>query len=213
MLGQHRHAVAALGAVVVGVLVYGAFVVPWQRYWGATSEEIRRAMPGDAIVLQRGGTITATEALTIDAPPGQVWPWLVQMGVGRAGFYTLTWVENLLGLGVTNADQIIPELQTLQVGDTVGVRSKEEGARVAVLERGRALTLVDEPTPGYLSTWDFGLYPLDQGHTRLVLRRGETSPDTVARALAVVMEPGYFIMDRGMLLGIKHRAEGGAGQL
>jgi hypothetical protein len=114
-------------------------------------------------------------------------------------------------LGVTNADRIVPEWQNLEVGDVVGVRSPTEGAVVAVLDAGRALVLADQPTPAFLTTWDFGLYPLDGGRTRLVLRRGATDPDLAGRVMNAVLEPGYFVMDRGMLRGIKQRAEAARG--
>ena len=200
-------AVAAVGAVGVLALVYARVVGPWQRRWGATDAEIQQELPGDRIVRAAGGAVLANEALTIDAPPERVWPWLVQLGVGRGGFYTLTWVENLLGLGVTNADRIVPEWQRLEVGDVVGIRSKDEGARVAVLDPGRSLVLVDELPSGFTNTWDFGLHPLGLGKTRLVLRRGGSEPNAFERALNALLEPGYFIMDRGMLRGIKRRAE------
>lgn len=208
--GRRRRArglVAAAVTVALLAILYLAVVAPWQRRWGATDAELARTMPGDAIVRAAGGTLDSTQAITIDAPTERVWPWLVQMGVGRGGFYTLTWIENLLGLGVTNADRIVPEWQGLTVGDVVGVRSPTEGARVAVLQPGRALVLVDEPTPGYISTWDVGLYPVDAARTRLVIRRGGTSPDTAGRVFNAVAEPGFYLMDRAMLRGIKQRAE------
>jgi hypothetical protein len=197
----------AVGAAVVLAALYLLVVAPWQRRWGATDAELARTMPGDAIVRAAGGRLESTQAITVDASAERVWPWLVQMGVGRGGFYTLAWVENLLGLGVTNADRIVPEWQGLTVGDVVGVRSPTEGARVAVLEPGHALVLVDEPTPGFVTTWDFGLYPVDAARTRLVIRRGGTSPDTAGRVFNAVAEPGFYLMDRAMLRGIKQRAE------
>jgi hypothetical protein len=207
-----RRRARALAAVAATVTVLASLsllvVTPWQRRWGATDAELARTMPGDAIVRAAGGRLDSTEAITVDAPAERIWPWLVQMGVGRGGFYTLTWVENLLGLGVTNADRIVPEWQRLRVGDVVGIRSATEGARVAVLEVGSALVLVDEPTPGYITTWDFGLYPGDGARTRLVVRRGGTSPGAAGRVFNALMEPGFFVMDRAMLKGIKARAEG-----
>jgi hypothetical protein len=198
------------GAVALLALVYAGVVVPWQRRWGATAAEVGRGMPGDRIVRAAGGAPCSTVAVTVDAPPERVWPWLLQMGVGRGGFYTHAWVEDLLGLGVTNADRIVPEWQHLKVGDVVGIRSREEGARVAELDPGRSLVLADEPTPGYVSTWDFGLYPLERGRTRLVLRRGAAGLGAIGRALNTLLEPGFYVMDRGMLMGIKRRAETGA---
>ena len=193
--------------LTAGTVVYRAAVQPWQRHWGATAVEIVQPMPGDAEIFARGGSIIATQAITVAAEPNEVWPWLVQMGVGRGGFYTLTCVENALGLGVTNAEALGPTWQRLAVGDVVGIRSATEGARVINLHPGRSLVLLDEPSQGFVSIWDFGLYPTAGGSTRLVLRRGGTVPSVVERIINAVLEPGYFMMDRGMLLGIKHRVE------
>jgi hypothetical protein len=208
--GAHlARALLALGAAAPALYLLAAR--PRFRRWGASDAEVGRAMPGDRVVRAAGGVTSSTQAISIDAPPERVWPWLVQMGVGRGGFYTLTWVEHLLGLGVANADCIVPDLQHLGLGDVVGIRSKDDGARVAVLDPGRCLVLVDEPTPGYVSTWDLCLSPLERGRTRLVLRRGGTEPNAFGKAFNALMEPGFYIMDRGMLRGIKERAERATG--
>src|SRR6476646_5195066 len=101
---------AALGAVLCGV--YVRFIRPWQLRWGATDDEVARAMPGDEVVLQP--TFNATRALTIQARPEEIWPWLVQIGITRAGWYSYDWVDNL---GRPSAERILPDLQRLAVGD------------------------------------------------------------------------------------------------
>ena len=83
--------------------------------WGATPDEAARSLAGDELLAH--ADVVSTRAVTIDAPPADVWPWLVQMGSGRGGAYTYDWVENLFGLGMRSADTIHPEWQDLGVGD------------------------------------------------------------------------------------------------
>ncbi len=96
MLNQSSLIVRLLSAVAVTGLVLSAYLVfarPSQLHWGATDAEVARAMPGDA--LSDHPTFLATRAITIDAAPGIIWPWLVQLGYGRAGFYGYDILENL----------------------------------------------------------------------------------------------------------------------
>ena len=102
---------ARVSAVLLGAsaaLVAGA---RWAAMTRATPAEKQRRLPGDELVPEP--MWQATRATTIGAPPEAVWPWLVQMGQGRGGFYSYDWVENLGGLDIHSADEIIPELQTL----------------------------------------------------------------------------------------------------
>jgi len=95
--------VAAIGPVAL-ISAHAAVVRPWSRRWGATDDEVRRAMPGDGVVLNAG--YVATRAVTIKAPPEQVWPWLVQIGSGRAGWYSYDRVDNA---GRPSARRILAE--------------------------------------------------------------------------------------------------------
>ena len=97
--------------------------------WGATPEEAARELPGDDLLANPD--IIATRAITIDAPPAAVWPWLVQMGSGRGGVYTYDWIENLFGLGMHSADEILPQFQDLKLGDEfpLGPRPPEDAGR------------------------------------------------------------------------------------
>jgi hypothetical protein len=101
--------------VVTGILVAYSFVLrPWHMRWGATASEITMSLPGDAYILPQ--TIVSTRAITIRAPVAAVWPWIVQLGQGRGGFYSYEWLENLFAAGMHNADQITPELQRVSTG-------------------------------------------------------------------------------------------------
>ena len=109
---------AAAGAALaggLGSLAYPIFFRRWCLTWGARPEEVSRNLPGDELLADAG--IVSTRAITVDAPPGAIWPWLVQMGSGRGGVYTYDWIENLLGLNMHSARRILPQFQDLKVGD------------------------------------------------------------------------------------------------
>src|ERR671936_650280 len=113
--------VARIGSrlgLALGIFLGGYLLIyrPQQLRWGATDEEVARAMPGDQIQPQP--IFNATRAVTIDARPEQIWPWLVQMGYKRAGFYGYDALDNG---GIPSADRIIPALQHLQVGDALQI--------------------------------------------------------------------------------------------
>nr|WP_221380760.1 SRPBCC family protein [Actinoplanes polyasparticus] len=201
-----------------GLLLIGAglavVVSPWarRRYvtWGATPEEVASAVPGDDLLPDAG--LVSTRAITIDAEPSAVWPWLVQMGSGRGGAYTYDWIENLFGLNMHSADEILPQFQHLAVGDTLPLGSSGPAMRVEICEPER--TLVFRSGDGAW-VWIFELRP-DRRRTRLISRNRVSQPGAsrVARLVHdVVMAPGSLIMERRMLHGIKERAERGLSAL
>src|SRR5215211_9028227 len=125
---------------------YRKRVRDWHLHWGATPDEVERELPGDELLADPD--VVSTRAVAIDAPPSAVWPWLVQMGPGRGGAYTYDWIENLLGLGMRSADQVHPEWQRLEVGDTPSVREGAEtgpdSMRVRILEPEEALVTASD---------------------------------------------------------------------
>lgn len=172
--------------------------------WGATAEEAGRALPGDALLTEPD--VVTTRAITINATPEQIWPWLVQIGPGRGGAYTYDWIENLLGLNMHSANQILPEYQNLAVGDVLPLGDSGPRMRVAILDYPHALILASED---HRWVWAFDLCESPHG-TRLISRNriampGASLPERLFSML--VMEPGSLIMERKMLLGIKQRAE------
>ena len=169
---------------------------PWQMNWGATEDEISRSMPGDDIVEDPG--FNATRAVTIQAPPEHIWPWLVQIGYGRAGFYSWDILDNA---NVPSATEILPEYQDLEVGGFVPL---SEGAYVEVVEMELNSHLLLVVHPDALFTWSWGLYPLDAQHTRLVSRL-RWAVDSWGHRL--FLETFEIIMMRKSLLGIQQRAE------
>jgi hypothetical protein len=215
--------------LVGGALLPWAYLLivrPWHSRWGATEEEVRRALPYDHFVPDP--IYQTTRAVTIGAPPGEVWRWLVQLGQGRGGLYSYDWLENLADLDVHSAEVIVPELQDLKVGDLVRLAPEsigaEAGLRVAAMEPGRALVLhqptdphtgrpIDRDDPGlenyYGWNWAFVLEETDGGSTRLIVRsRIDGSPRTLIGAFyTLLLEFPHFVMERAMLMGIKRRAE------
>jgi hypothetical protein len=171
--------------------------------WGATAEEATQALPGDDLLDP--ADIVATRAIEIDAPPSAIWPWLVQMGPGRAGAYTYDWIENLFGLNMHSADQIHAEWQNLKVGDVLRSSAERPGMRVEILDPERALSNRSEAGDW---VWTFVLVPRN-GSTRLISRNRISMRGAAAgqRLGMLVMEPGSLIMERRMLRGIRQRAE------
>jgi hypothetical protein len=177
----------------------------WFGRWGTTRDDLYRVMPGDAVIVNP--THSATHAITVDAPPKAIWPWLVQMGYQRGGLYSYDWLDRLFGiLDRPSADRILPEFQHLGAGDTIPLGPRER-LTVTAVEPARALVL-SYNAHGFEWVWQFGLYPLDNGRTRLVSRGTERFTKTVGAWLFMrVMEPAAFVMTRRMLLGVKQRAE------
>lgn len=197
-----------LTAVIGGAGALAAYVFlirPWHLKWGATEEELKMPLPGDELV--KHPKLNATHAITINAPVAEVWPWLVQVGQKRGGFYSYTWLENLVGCEMSNADQIVAEWQDLKVGDEVWLHPKAPPLKVLAMEPGRAIV--------FENSWTFVLHPIDDHTTRLIIRgRGDFNPDLKNALLNFILwrgvfEPAHFIMERKMMLGIKERAEAG----
>jgi hypothetical protein len=194
-LGWPGLAIGALGALTA-LAAYRRWIQPWQHRWGATDEEVGRAMPGDDLIPDAAAT---TRAITIAAPAEQVWPWLVQLGYGRAGWYSYDWIDND---GQPSADRIIPELQQLQMGDQV-LMAPETGPRIREVKPNRYFVAGDQEA----GLWCLALYPTASG-CRLVSRWRVNWPLTPATIFWIlVSDPGAFIMERKMLKGIRSRAE------
>jgi hypothetical protein len=205
----------ALGALGLVAAYYPRFR-SWQRRWGATGEEVQRTYPGDELVPE--ADVVEMRVVTVKATPAAIWPWLVQMGQGRAGFYSFDWLENLAGLKMKNARGINPDWQRLQVGDVIPVEPGGTGFKVSLLEPERALVFggrqgeagvleaFTQRAPAF--SWAFILVPLDSERTRLISRfRGQSQPSPWIALSDVFVEPLDFLMTRRMLLGIKKRAE------
>ncbi len=145
----------------------------WCLSYGATAEEVARQLPGDELLPSPD--LLSTRAVTIDAAPETVWPWLVQMGSGRGGAYTYDWIENLFGLDMHSADEILPGFQHLAVGDVLPLGANGPGMRVEICDPER--TLAFRSTDGTW-VWIFELSSYWLG-TRLI-SRNRIAPRTSA---------------------------------
>ena len=192
-----------LSLVRIGALVHLAYswvVRPWHLEWGATLDELRSPMPGDALVPHP--TLCATRAITIDAPPETVWPWLVQMGgYTRGGWYSYDRFDNG---GEPSADRIVPELQSLAVGDIM-LTSRSEGFVVREIDPGHALVLVIDQNGSRITSVPM-VSPHPGGGTRLVFRLRAYFRFR-HRLFGMVFDVGDFLFMRKQMLGIKTRAE------
>jgi hypothetical protein len=196
-----RSVSAGVGAAVAAY----ALMRPWHLRWGATDEEIARAMPLDAQVPRP--TYVTNRAISIGARPEHVWPWLAQMGVApRGGFYSYAWIERLMGMDVSNADAVLPRFQHVEAGEVI---DRSGYMTVKAVEPGQFIVLGPPDTASELdSTWALALYAKRDGTTRLVSRVRARLPRGL-RGLFwfALLDPGQFAMERKMLLEIKRRAE------
>lgn len=201
-----KHPLAAGAGLAAGLatLAYPLFLRRRCLSWGARPDEVTMKLPGDELLPDAG--LVSTRAITINAPPDAIWPWLVQMGSGRGGAYTYDWIENLFGLNMHSAGQILPEFQDVKVGDELPMGPSQPVMRVEVLDPER--TLAFRIADGNW-VWIFALQP-ELESTRLISRnRIDTAalPPAARPFYLLLMEPGSLVMERKMLRGIKTRAE------
>ncbi|HSL75131.1 MAG TPA: SRPBCC family protein [Ilumatobacteraceae bacterium] len=211
-----RRSLVAVTAIV-GTGLAGRALGPWQRNWGATSEEAAAVLPGDE--LTAAPVEQCTRAMTIGAPPEAVWPWLVQMGADRGGFYSYDWLENLFGLDIHNAESIEPEWQRLGVGDMVWANGARSGGWVVermvpnellvlkVADAATARSVSRSEGIGFEFQWTFALVPTPYGGTRLFIRERVAYGRRLTRWLMAPVGLVSFVMTRRMLGGIQQRAE------
>jgi hypothetical protein len=202
-----KRLLAAILLAGLALAVYLLWARPYQLHWGATDEEISRAMPGDE--LNSSPKFLATRAITIDAAPAAIWPWLLQMGYGRAGYYGYDILENLGSpRGIESAQSILPELQNFKIGDTVPI-SPAAAMQFYAIQPDQYLIWAGQ-TGGTYGAFTWALFPLDAGHTRLVSRirwsHHWTQPGILG--LDLFSEFTDHIAVRKILEGVKGRVEG-----
>jgi hypothetical protein len=218
-----KNKLVCAGAWITGAVAVYAFAVrPWMIDWGSTEAERKRAWPGDE--LTPATPYRHLRAITIHVPAERVWPWIVQIGQDRAGFYSYTFLENLLLAEMRNTYRIVPEWQTRRVGEDFWMAPKhryggQARMMVARLDAPRALVLVHPQDiesalqRGYAprGSWNFLLEPVSAQSTRLLMR--SIAPEKRAAwesvAWSAFWEPAHFIMERKMMLRIKELAEDG----
>lgn len=210
---RHRWG-SRMGIVFIAYVTVVMLARPWFMRMGTTPADRQAPLFGDA--LSPDARYVVDNAITIHAPVDSVWPWLAQIGQDRGGFYSYQRLENAFGANIHNADSIVPAWQSRRAGDFVpavprdylGGRFGALGWRVSAVDSGRALVL---------ENWGaFTLRPIDEHTTQLHIRqRNPGRPGALGTLVApvglLVFEPAHFIMQRGMLRGIKQRAERRAG--
>jgi len=197
----------SIGIITVALIVFGSgffgIYRPWQLRWGAKHEEVSRSLPGDEVVSRP--TFNATRAVTVSAQPEEIWPWIVQIGFGRGGWYSYDFLDNL---GHHSAERIVSEFQHIEVGDLIPLGPGEDaGMRVKGFVVDRWILWWDKKNQ--LTTWAWALDPMPDGKTRLVTRVRSRSSwrHPVSAVWLLLVEVADFPMMRRCLLNIKRRAE------
>lgn len=188
-------------AIFTTALIYVRWFRPWQLTWGATADEVSRSLPGDEMVSEPN--FNATRAITIAAPPKVVWPWIVQVGLTRAGWYSYDLLDNL---GRPSARRVIPEFQHLAPGDVVPMSPNgKHGMRVQHVDAPHSMIW---GTPGD-TTWAWQLEERPDGSTRLIARvRSRYRWFSPSVAFSLLLEFADVWMMRKMLLNLRARSEG-----
>lgn len=203
-----------VGAFVLIVVVYLWAAFPWMLHWGASPAELAKPLPGDDVVP--APWYRSTRALTIAAPVEDVWPWVAQLGQDRGGFYSYTWVENMLLADIHNARTVNPGWLERQAGELLPLTppnyplglvkrsGRSVGPHIRTFEPNAAMVL-----DGWGS---FVLLPVASGYTRFIIR-DPTKPLPFPGQLLwkLLFEPGHFAMERRMMKGIRVRAEAALG--
>lgn len=198
--------------VLAGASLLTVVTLRWSAlHWGATTEETREHLAGDEILRDPG--LVATRAITIEAPPEEVWRWVVQMGADRGGFYSYDRLENLAGCRLHSADTVVDAWQHLAPGDVVRLHPRVALA-VAAVDPGRSLVLHAAPAmPGdpeaapYDFTWSFVLRRHPHRATRLISRERFAYSHPWSPLLVEPVAAASSLMSQKMLRGIRDRAE------
>jgi hypothetical protein len=213
-------------AYIAGTVVASPFLRNWYSRWGATQTEIQMKLPGDDSVFYP--KIQATRAITIRGQPKDIWPWLVQVGYRRAGWYSYDILEIITGAGEfidgLSARRIIPELQQLEPGSLIYMHPRIPALIADKIEKfnslvlttrtdvktGLTYSLLEKRPEEYINyTWVFFLKKLNEKECRLIVRsRYDYNPSFMNSLIwRVFTEPISFVMERKMLRGLKQRVE------
>ena len=217
-----RAAIALLALFVLAGLTYHFLLRSWCLHWGTSRAEAHATLPGDELFPAYAGE--ATHAITIHASPEHVWPWLMQIGQDRSGFYSYTLLENLAGCDMPDVERLVPDWRPRTAGETVWFATpKRFGGQArmlaAIVQPQRSFAMVSAKDWRTLQSggraeealWSFTLQPQGDGTTRLIARlRGGQPPGLAARTIGrLFWEPMHFIMEQKMLRTIRDLSEHG----
>jgi hypothetical protein len=195
--------------VLLLLVVAVVLLTPSMDRWGATDNEIAATYLGDELIPDPASIVN--RAITIQATPEQIYPWILQLGADKGGMYSYTWLENLINCHQVNADRIRPEWQNLYPGDVVRMCPEGFGPppfTVALVGPLYTIAMGHQDNGAWTDLWQFVIEPQPDGASRLILR----TRTNMTGGIWSFIHPVVFIMERGMLLGIKDRAEAMAGQ-
>jgi len=208
--------VAGAGSIIFNIAA--PWLRDWRIVWGASPEEIKRYLPGDELIAEP--VWSYTHAITINAPQSAVWPWIVQIGQKRGGFYSYQGLENLMGCDITNVDRVLNEFQFMRPTDKVYLHPKAPPLSVRSIRRyywfvlhGGNLVGPAQPAGNEITanlTWTFYLLKIDNTTTKLITRGRYAYGPGFVNALIYgpsIIEPIAFVMEKKMLQGIKTLAE------
>ncbi len=217
-----RSALVLLTVLVVAGLAYHLGLRNWCLHWGTTPAEAHATLPGDDLFPLYAGE--ATHAITIHASPQQVWPWLMQIGQDRGGFYSYSFLENSIGADMPKVERLVPEWKPRAVGETVWFATPKrfggQGRMIAAVVLPQRSFVMVSPNdwerlqagrPAQEAFWSFTLEPLGNGQSRLIARvRGGTPPSLASRAVGrLFWEPMHFVMEQKMLRTMRDLSERG----
>lgn len=196
---------------------YRAVVRPWHERWGASDEEVHAVLPGDELVAEPA--TQTTRGISVNATPEHVWPWVVQLGADRAGFYSYDRLENLFGLGIHSADAVVAEWQQRAVGDLVYANAAGTGGWYVmqvvpeeVLVLKMANVAKNQPAGRdegvrWEFLWTFAVRDAGDGTTRLLIRERVGFGSQATRLMMAPVGLVSFVMTQKTMRGIKARAE------
>ena len=204
-------AAAAGVAAVSAAILYAAVGRRWTNKWGATRRDLLRTLPGDDIVAF--ANMNSTRAITIDAEPEDIWPWLVQIGQGRGGLYSYDWLDIAFRmLDRSSVEEILPEYQEIHAGDVIPIGVNDDAMDdfyVHFVDPERALVIgANDPAFRNRVSWSMVLIHEGRNRTRLLVRvRGDVPKSVKGVAMFALLEPASFVMIRKQMLNFKRLAE------
>jgi hypothetical protein len=196
VIGSILLAIAALA------LIYFSLIRPWQLHWGATKAEIQLSLAGDELV--KDPDFNATRGITINATPAEIWPWIIQIGSARAGWYSIDWIDNA---GVKSSTVILPQFQKIEEGQFIPFTpDQKNGMWVKSFKAFEYILWVDNDGK---ATWLWYLSPISPTQTRLVTRlRSQYIWKGFWIVYYLIADVGDIVMMSRCMKGIKKRAEG-----